>query len=218
MASKSKASGETKEKAQLYLAVTESREHGYFHLQGRFCTQKWESGEWVPYGVDDDYSDGLLWSGLRVSCQGDDRSQLRAGEGEQGAVYGFDCEYRDVYAVDLRKVRRMAKTLEKLQKGLGKITETRGYARSYGEYLGRVAEVFGCSGVVIERTQRTQRYGAQRWDWVSVGDGVNRVNHLIWQWVEEAKPKAQEAEALPAAGMREGQQLLGAGAGEEQGS
>ena len=82
---------------QLHLQLVETREHGYYHLLARVVTQKYEDHSWVPYGCDDDYSDGLLWSGLRVSCQGDDQSRQRPGVGESGEVYGFSVEYRDVY-------------------------------------------------------------------------------------------------------------------------
>lgn len=169
---------------ELYLLVSETREHGYFHLHARVTTQRYEGNEWVPYGCDDDYSDGLLWSGLRVSCQGDDQTQ-RAAAGDK-AVYGYDVEYHDVYRVDLRKAHRMAKTLAKIEKGLYQLQEARGYVRSYGEYLGRVAEVLGCAGIGLERSKRSESITGQRWRWQSVGAGVNEANHRIWLWQQEA--------------------------------
>jgi len=188
MAKKTKATTD-KRGNELHLIVTEERDNGYFHLRARVTTQKFEDHNWVPYGVDDDYSDGLLWSGLRINCQGDDRSRERSGEGDGGAVYGFDVDYRDVYSVDLRKARRMAKTLDKLDKGLAKMTEARGYVRSYGEYIGRVAEVIGAAGIGFDRQNKLPRNG-QRFDWMSIGDGVNRANHLIYLWQQDGKPEA----------------------------
>lgn len=217
---KSKRASDTP-KHELYLYVWEDRERSgysseYFHLRGRFVTQKYEHSQWTPSGVDDDYSDGLLWSGLRASCQGDERSRQRTDEnaGESGPVYGFDCEYHDVYRLDLRRVRRMQKTLEKVEKGLAKLREARGYVRSFGEYCGRLAEVMGCKGVVIAKGERQRTTTGLGWDWVSIGDGVNRVNHLIHVWVEEGKPQAEQ-EALPAASMREGADLLAAASDDE---
>ena len=138
--------------------------------------------EWKPYGCDDDYSDGLLWSGLQVSCQGDEQSQRRAANaGESGPVYGFDTEYAsDYHRIDLRRVARMHKTLSKVEAGLTKLQAARGYVRSYGEYLGRVAEVLGCAGMVFER-ERSGHYTSpgQRYRWTTVGEGVNEANHRI---------------------------------------
>jgi len=218
MTKSKRTSGDAKQ--DLYLYVWEERDRDgyngeYFHLRGRFVTQKYEHSQWTPQGVDDDYSDGLLWSGLRASCQGDARSRQRADEnaGESGPVYGFGTEYHDVFRLDLRRVRRMQKTLEKVEKGLEKLREARGYVRSFGEYCGRLAEVMGCKGVVIARGQRQQVTSGLGWDWMSIGDGVNRINQLIHVWVEEGKP-AQEA--LPAASMREGEERLQLPAGSEE--
>jgi hypothetical protein len=168
---------------ELHLLVTEQREHGYFHLTARVVTQRLEGGQWVPYGVDDDYSDGLQWTGLQVRCQGDDRSRVNPDRAQ--AVYGYDVCYHDVYTVDLRKAKRHVKTLEKLAKGLDRITEVRGYVRSYGEYLGRVAEVLGCAGIGIQRSEKHAATSGQRWLWESIGDGVNAANNAIWRWQQE---------------------------------
>lgn len=181
----------------IYLRVSETREGEYFHLRASVCVQQLESSHWQAYGPDDCYGDGLLWSGLRVSCQGDARSQLRAlGAGEQGPVYGWDTEYRDVFSVDLRKVRRMQRTLEKVERGLSKLREKRGSARSYGEYLGRVAEVLGCAGMAFDRSERGQRVSGERWDWMSIGDGVNRADHRVYLWQQELVEREAQREPL----------------------
>lgn len=177
----------------LYLRLIEDQtDRDYYHLTARVCVQKYEDHAYVPYGCDDDYSDGLLWSGLRISCQGDARSRQRAeGQGESGPVYGFGVSYADQYhTLDLRRVRRMAKTLERIERGLGLLQERRGYVHTYGEYVGRVAEVLGCAGLVVERSARSREVSGLRYDWLGTGDGINAVNRLIWAWVEAGKPQA----------------------------
>ena len=180
--------------------VTEVREHGYFHLYARVCTQKYESGDWRPWGLDDERygrSKDLLYSGLRVSCQGDDQSQTRDSE----SVYGFSVEYRDVWSIDREKAERMHRTLDRLHKGLEKLYEARGYVRTYGEYVGRVAEVLGCAGIGIERDARRSRYESGRTcEWMSVGDGVDRVNGRVQHWVNEATPAERTKPATEASG------------------
>jgi len=168
-----------------YLLIWEVREHGYFHLYGRIVTDKYENSRRLPYGLDDDYSDGLKYSDLRTSCQGSEDSQRRTGE--QEPVYGFAVEYRECYRLDLRTVKRMAKTLERIDKGLEKLSEARGYVRSYGEYAGRVAETLGCAGIVMERAQTAARMTGERYEWLSVGEGVNRINHRVYLWQREGQ-------------------------------
>jgi hypothetical protein len=189
---KSKSTVDSKGNA-IYLRIEEIRDHGYYHLYARVCTQQYENSAWQPYGVDDDYSDGLKWSGLRVSCQGDEQSQTRAGRGESGSVYGFSTEYHDCWKLDLRTVRRMAKTLETIDRKMDKLQEARGYVASYGEYLGRVAEVLGCAGFCFTRDARSADISGQKYEFTTVGDGVNRANHRIYLWQQEAVQTAQSA-------------------------
>jgi hypothetical protein len=181
-----KATNDSKGNA-LYLRVVETRDNGYFHLRAQVCTQRYEASEhseWKPYGVEDDYSDGLKYTHLRSSCQGDNGTQRAADSFK--AVYGFDTEYHDAYRLDLRQLRRMTKTLELVERKLAKLQEARGYVRSYGEYLGRVAEVLGCVGMVFDRDSQVALRTGQRYQWMSVGDGVNHANHRIYLWQQEA--------------------------------
>jgi hypothetical protein len=178
----------TKDQQIRYLLVSETREGEYFHVRARVTTDRYENGSRYPYGLDDDYSDGLLYSGLRVSCQGDTNSRAR----EYEPVYGFTVEYRDVFAVDARKARRMTKTLDKLEKGLARLSEMRGYVQTYGEYCGRVAEVLGCIGIAYDMPR--DRYASDRWTWLSVGDGINRINHRISMWQREGKEPQTQTE------------------------
>jgi hypothetical protein len=178
-----------------YLLLTEERTHDgylgrYFHMRVRVVTDKYERGERVPYGNDDTYGDGPLYSGLRGSCQGDDQSAVR--EGADQAVYGYrEMEYHDVYTLDLRKARRMCKTLEAINRKLDKLSEARGYCRSWGEWIGRVAEALGCKGIVIDRGQPDA--SGYRYRWESIGDGINAANNAVWRWQRETKERLQPA-------------------------
>lgn len=184
----------TDRKQALYLAVSEERSNGYFHLTARVCGERFEDGQRVPQGVDDDYSDGLLYSYLRCSCQGDADSQR--SERREQAVYGYDrLDYRDHYKGDLRTLKRMVKTLEHIERKLGKLGEVRGYARSYGETLGRLAEVLGCQGMAFQKSATHAERSGQRYRWTSIGDGVNEANNAIYQWQREALDQDAEVSA-----------------------
>lgn len=176
----------------LYLRIAEDRSDRsgrYYHLTARVCARKYEQGAGhVPYGVDDEYDSGYKYSDLQLRAQGDDQTQ-RAATVEQ-AVYGWqnDLEYHEPYRCGLRTVSRMYKTLSVLHKRLNKIAERRGHARSYPEYCGRLAEALGCEGIVVERSAASRNVTGVRWDWCSIGDGVNRIAGLIHAWQREAQP------------------------------
>ena len=152
---------------------------GYYHLRIRITTRKYEpmNGP-VPYGCDDTYGDGPLYSGIQISCQGDERSALRDRE----PVYGFSLEYRDLYSCDLRKVRRMAKTLDTIDKALTKIADTRGYVQNFGDYVGRIAEAVRAESMLIQRDAKREEMTGHRWEVFTIGEGINRINALIYQW------------------------------------
>ena len=153
-------SGSEKVQQARYLILREENRDGYYHLRGRIVTDRYESGSRFPYGLDDTYGDGHLWSGLETYCQGDAQSASR----DRDAVYGFSAEYRDVYTVDVRKARRMIKTLEKIERSLNKLSEARGYVQNYGDYCGRVAEALGCQGMIFERSTQDRQYSDYRYD------------------------------------------------------
>lgn len=170
--------------APLYLIVTEERSYGYFHLSARIASDRCEDGHRWPYGLSDRY-DGPLYSDLVARCQGDTGSQQSTDR--ESAVYGFGpLEYRERHSTDLRDAERMVKTLKSLDRGLAKLAETRGYARSYGEFIGRLAEVLKCKGIAMQRTHEHAAMMGHTWEWLSIGDGVRAIHNRIWQWQREA--------------------------------
>jgi hypothetical protein len=198
-------------KPELYLRVVETRDNGYFHIEVSVCTQKYEQRiGYVPYGVDDTYDWGPLghdkYSDLRIRCQGDDRSQAQSHE---QAVYGESVGYHDVYRLELRDCRRMVRTLEKIDRGLARLTETRGAVRRFSEYVGRIGEILKVKGMGHARSAKQRQYNDQQWSWTTLGDGVREIDNRIWQWQRELK------EVLEARQAQEQRQLTaGEGGGE----
>src|SRR5262245_27176880 len=162
-----------------YLLVTEEQKDGYYHQYARVVRSEYEGGQRYPWGLSDRY-DGPLYSGLRARCQGDQSS--RKAEAREQAVYGSDVGYSEQYHVDLREARRMVKMLEAIDRGLAKLAAKRGYARGWGQYLGRLAEVLRCEGIVIDRGQDHEHRSGYRYDWLSVGVGITAADNLIWKW------------------------------------
>jgi hypothetical protein len=180
-------------KQDLYLLVQEERSHDYYHLRARVVTKAREERdtESYPGGTRDRYQ-GPKYDGLQAGCQGDQGS--RKAEGREGAVYGFGrLEYREVFSVDLGDAERMVKTLRALERKIAKLGEVRGYARSYGEFLGRFAEALGAKGMVFRRNQKHAATTGQTWEWTTVGDGINKAANLIYQWQREGQPEGVSA-------------------------
>jgi hypothetical protein len=67
--------------------------------------------------------------------------QARAAADMGPGTYGWAVEYLQPYAVDLPRAQAMARTLAKLQRGMGRLDERLGHPESFGAYLLRVAEV-----------------------------------------------------------------------------
>ena len=172
----------------LWLFVREERGNGYFHLHATVCTDSREHSpterDRYPYGTRDRYQ-GPLYSDLQASCQGDTSSQRSPAR--EGAVYGFGrLEYGQRHSTDLGEAERMVKTIKGLERKLQKLADVRGYARTYPEYIGRLAEALGAKGIVIERSQQSRDMTGERYEWLTVGDGINRTANRIYQWQREA--------------------------------
>src|SRR5262249_31528835 len=150
---------------------------GYFHLRGRIVTSKIEHGERWPFGFDE-YNTGRLYTDLSINCQGDERSR----ESEHDAVYGIDIDYRGVFSIDATKAKIMTKTLERIERCLEKLRLSRGYVQSYGEYVGRIAEIIGAEGIVVHQKQPFERNRPEQYHWDNIGNGVNLINRVIWRW------------------------------------
>jgi hypothetical protein len=185
---------------ELYLLISEVREHGYYKLTARVRTRHYDqlTHGYAPSSVDDEYASGYLYSGLWLTAQGDGDSQREPADRQP--IYGERLAYHEPYRCGRYEVRRMYKTLETVHKRLEKLAERRGTHRSFGEYCGRLAEALGCTGIVVEQTPDGYNVSGQRWVWLSIGDGVNRINHKVYLWQREAMATPATAEAsTPAA-------------------
>lgn len=190
MAKRTSKTADGEESQPKYLLITEEQSHGYYHQYARVVVSRYQDGERFPYGTHDRY-DGPMYSGLRARCQGDQSTRL--AEDRTQATYGSDVGYSDMHHIDLGDARRMVKMLERIKRGLDKLDTVRGYARSWPQYVGRLAEVLGCAGIVVDRGENHQRRSGYRYDWMTIGDGVNAADMLIYSWQRAGRPEASAA-------------------------
>jgi hypothetical protein len=114
--------------------------------------------------------------------------QGRDDDAERHA-YGFEVGYRNMYHVDTRLAVKMAKTLTTIDKRLSKLNDTRGYIRSFGEYVGRVAEVIGASAIV-RRPKGQETYSLHSdgyYQRFNLGDGVVMIDGVVRAWIREGR-------------------------------
>ena len=105
----------------------------------------------------------------------------------------FRSESDGTLEIHVDEAERMALNLKRIQAGLNKISEDRGYPRSFGEYCGRVAEVLKCKGMAHQREPEYRRDWSSEWEWTSIGDGVNRIQFRIHRWSQQGRQAEQTA-------------------------
>jgi len=88
---------------------------GYFHVNVSVVPDYAHSE--MPYGLYDDCN-GLRLTDLRFTTQGDNRSNK---------LYGYNVEYRDLHAVNLRQAQAMVKTMRTLENRMRKQADKFGY-------------------------------------------------------------------------------------------
>ncbi len=174
----------TKETA--IIVWTEHR-NGYFHIHASVGYVKdTDAPEW-PGRYSDDRKDGLRFDALRASSQGTDREYN--GSTSERKLYGFGLHYQDIYTLELRDAEAFTKTLRTLQNRMAKLQEAQGYPKSFGQYLGQLAQAVKAKTFYIRQGEPGMEYRAG----YSVADLIRNVDYLEQQWVKAGQPKPVEA-------------------------
>jgi hypothetical protein len=126
---------------ELVMDVDRVREFDAHKIEATFGIWHHDEGRMrnVVWGT---YSDASQWDaldGLTVQGLIDDSDDAREGQ-----VWTQTYDYKVIHRLDLEHAQACVKTLRRLERGLDKIRERRGYATDFADFLMRVAEVFGC--------------------------------------------------------------------------
>lgn len=143
-------------------------------------------------------SDGDLYD-LIVTSQGD--------TDHPGHLYGFGCEYRSVFSVDLEKARRMAGFLGKLDAKLRQMRTDEGTpGDDYVAYVVRIARALGVrylieAGREYEEPREVrslyQHNDKGRIDKLDATELEYRVRQLVWNlWTKEDRAAAEAKAAV----------------------
>jgi hypothetical protein len=158
--------------ALLFNSAAVRRENEYTTVTASFVTV--DARGRIRNGVDTEISD------LVVNAQ--------ANPGD-GSYYGFTVRYQNVYSVDLWRAKQMVRTLQLVEKRLEAIRNVRGAARTFGEFVGRVLEVFEpCAPAVIETVRNGSFYDDGEHRFHEGAAGIAFVDNLL------APPKPEPVE------------------------
>jgi len=173
----------------LALYVTEQTEHGYYHIYACPVVLHTErpgsirnANDWTTV------KGGWFLDNFHVYSQGNPEDVTRLTNTRGAHLYGFEASYR-TSTVDLSRAEKMVKTLRKLEKALDKLNVARGYVTSYGEYVTRIAEVFGCEFLVFPTrpARGSWSYDDVETQTLTLGEGRRQIDHLEHTWRESLK-------------------------------
>ena len=183
------------------LYVTEKHDREYYHVSATVVTigptideYRWLDqypenklpGQDCIRNAPDNRHDlaGLYLYNFRVYSQGDRDSRSSRG------LYGFEYEYADIHTLDLRKAEASAKTLRTIEKRMAKLYERFGNAPTFGQYVARVAECIGASGIVAQQgPSRGWSYSDSEQRIMTLADGVYYIDRLVYAWQHPEKEK-----------------------------
>jgi len=181
-----------RQKQQLGLLVNEdTKDARFFRLTASVVILHSEGHNSIrnPRGEYDEVYD---FKDLMVTSLGENTT-LNGDPNPEPRLYGWEVRYEDVYSVDHRRAKKMAKTLDMVQRKLDKLKETRGYPQSYAEFLGRVGEAIGAQTVLRYKGKLGNGkwgYDGEEFQFWTLGDGVANVAHMERQWREKILARA----------------------------
>lgn len=163
-----------KEERNLVFLVEEQIDNagGYGHVICRIVNLE----EGKVRNISDGYNDvpTRYYAGLDVRNQLDDRN---GGLGTLCQSYGWHLEYHDVYLVNSHRASKMYKTLSRLEKRFEAISARRSYPNSFGEYVGRVAEILGIDTFYFY-SRHASDYDDCEFQILPVGDAIGKINEM----------------------------------------
>lgn len=158
----------------------------YYHV--RLCPVRiYESGHirgisWGSFTTGAAEQHAEMLAGLQVNCQGSADHASR-----HNGVYGWDTEYRDVHAIDSRRAKAMAKTLDHVDRALHRLRGEWGEPATYGQYCLRVARALGAVELVFtSRNDRFRGYDDTDMQRRTLAEGAETIDCWIRFWQQEA--------------------------------
>lgn len=106
----------------------------------------------------------------------DVRNQLSDRSGDRGTLcqsYGW----HDVYSVNSLSANKMYKTLSRIEKRLDVLDDRRSYPKSFGEHVGRVAEILEIDTFYFY-SRWASDYDDCEFQILKIGDAISKINDM----------------------------------------
>lgn len=99
-------------------------------------------------------------------------------------IFGFTLAYHQPYMVKTDSARAMYMTLKRIEAALTRIYNARGPVKSFGEYVGRIAEALHIETIAFysNRQKITSSYDDNDFRFESLGDGIRAIDWSIERW------------------------------------
>lgn len=144
--------------------------------------RKGESHDTQPHGIGSSHGDGSEFEGLRVTSWFDDIAPYFG-------LMGYHVEVDRVMALTLMDAEEVVVTLRKIHKGMAKLADKRGRAKSFGDYIARVSELLGFGVVwVLHR-------GNENFIEYTIGDGADAIDREV-ERETQARRESRGAQAV----------------------
>ncbi len=91
------------------------------------------------------------------------------------------------YRAELHDCERQVKTLRAIHKASQKITDREGYAKTFGQYVNRMARIVGAEVVRVEKTEKAWKTTGERYSECTLGDAVGWIDSRVNSWLQERK-------------------------------
>jgi hypothetical protein len=123
---------------------------------------------------------GEVFEDMRVRCIADRRDGALQYESQK-------VEFYHVLTIDASRVKRMAKAIAAIERGLDRAAKLDGWHENSGQYITRVARSIGATRILLLKRYADTRYGdydANQHQYInlSLGDAVNAINSRMRTW------------------------------------
>lgn len=134
---------------------------------------------------------GLYLQDFRITALGSD-DDAAAGRAE---IFGLEYLYHQPYSVKTADAVAMARTLQTIDRRMGKVHDTYGPAADFPSYAARVAQCIGATQFVAPVDAGSWSYNDTRHRFMAPADGVFYLHQLIRDWRAALAPKPAAATA-----------------------
>jgi hypothetical protein len=102
--------------------------------------------------------------------------------------------FYDPYIVEARDAKRISKVFATLEKKTAALRDQLGRPQSFGAEVARIATALGITHIIRQVENWGSNYDEGRYNFYSIGDGVNVLDRVVWDWRQSHPLPVKETE------------------------